>query len=103
MGKLHKVAERNALTPEKPICVQVEGRSIALFDLGETCRAVDDECTHAGGNLSEGEVEAGIVTCPWHGARFDLATGKALSAPASEPVTAYPVRIEHGSIWIELD
>jgi nitrite reductase/ring-hydroxylating ferredoxin subunit len=103
MGKLHKVAERSALAPGKPLCVEVEGRTIALFDLGGSCRAVDDACTHAGGNLSEGEVEDGQVICPWHGARFDLETGAALTAPASNAVRSYPVKIEGTAIWIEVD
>ena len=105
MGTLHKAAERSALTPGRPICVQVAGRAIALFDLGgpDACRAVDDECTHAGGNLSEGEVEEGVVTCPWHGARFDLTTGEVLSGPAERPVRSYPVRIQGAEIWLEID
>lgn len=103
MGKLTRVADRSALSPGRPICVQVEGRSIAIFDLGGSCRAVDDECTHAGGNLSEGEVEDGVVTCPWHGARFDLATGEVLSPPAGSPVKSYPVKIEGQAIWLEVD
>ena len=103
MGKLHKVADRSALSPGKPICVQVDGRSIALFDLGGTCRAVDDECTHAGGNLSEGEVDGGVVTCPWHGARFDLASGQPLSPPASSPVRTYPVKIQGSEVWLEIE
>jgi nitrite reductase/ring-hydroxylating ferredoxin subunit len=103
MGKFHRVADRASLAPGKPLCVQVEGRSIALFDLGGTCRAVDDECTHAGGNLSEGEVENEIVTCPWHGARFDLQTGAVLSGPAGSPVKSYPVKIEGAAVWVEVD
>ena len=99
----HKVAERSSLTPERPLCVEVAGRAIAIFDVGGACRAVDDECTHAGGNLSEGEVDGGVVTCPWHGARFDLATGAVLSGPAGRAVKSYPVRIEGSAIWLEVD
>ena len=102
MGKFQQVAERSAVSPGKPLCVHVDGRAIAIFDLGGTCRAVDDECTHAGGSLSEGEVEGGIVTCPWHGARFDLSTGAVLSGPAGSPVRSYPVRIEGSGIWLDV-
>ena len=102
MGKLQKVAERSAVAPGKPICVQVEGRSIAIFDVDGIVRAVDDECTHAGGNLSEGEVDACVVTCPWHGARFDLTTGAVLSGPARGAVKSYPVKIEGSGIWLEI-
>ena len=103
MGKLQKVAERSAVAPGKPLCVQVDGRSIAIFDVGGTLHAVDDECTHAGGNLSEGEVDECVVTCPWHGARFDLSTGAALSGPARNAVKSYPVRLEGSGIFLEVD
>ena len=103
MGKVQQVADRSEVSPGRPLCVKVDGRSIAIFDLGGTCLAVDDECTHAGGNLSEGVVENGIVTCPWHGARFDLATGAVLTGPAGSPVKSYPVRIEGSGIWLDVD
>jgi len=103
MGKFHQVADRSAVSPGHPICVRVEGRAIAIFDVAGSCRAVDDECTHAGGNLSEGEVEDSTVICPWHGARFDLATGAVLSGPAGSPVKSYPVRIEGSGIWVDVD
>jgi nitrite reductase/ring-hydroxylating ferredoxin subunit len=99
----HEVGQRSSLTPERPLCVQVNGRSIAIFDVGGACLAVDDECTHAGGNLSEGAVDGGVVTCPWHAARFDLATGAVLSGPARTAVKSYPVRIEGSAIWLEVD
>ncbi|MFN0009270.1 MAG: Rieske (2Fe-2S) protein [Planctomycetota bacterium] len=99
----HEVGERASVTPERPLCVAVGGRSIAIFDVGGDCLAIDDECTHAGGPLSEGEVEGGVVTCPWHGARFDLSTGAVLSGPAGSAVKSYPLRIEGSAIRIEVD
>jgi len=99
----HEVGDRSSVSPGRPICVQVGGRSIAIFDVGGACLAVDDECTHAGGNLSEGDVDGSVVTCPWHGARFDLATGAVLTGPAKSAVKSYPVRIEGSAIWLEVD
>jgi 3-phenylpropionate/trans-cinnamate dioxygenase ferredoxin subunit len=103
MGKLHKIADRSALAPDKPLCVQVEGRPIALFDLAGNCYAIDDTCTHAGGPLSEGEVEDGAVVCPWHGARFDLRSGAVLAPPAGSAVRSYPVKIQGREVWVEVD
>jgi nitrite reductase/ring-hydroxylating ferredoxin subunit len=103
MTQLHRVADRSAVSSGKSLCVQVDGRSIALFELDGTVLALDDTCTHAGGPLSEGEVEEGGVVCPWHGAKFDLRTGAALGPPASSPVKSYPVRIQGQEIWVELD
>lgn len=83
-------------------CVEVEGRRIALFRDGERIYAVDDECTHQGAPLSEGSAEDGEVECPWHGSRFDLATGEVREDPADEPVTSYPVRVQDDDVEVEL-
>lgn len=82
--------------------VQVAGRLIALWHLGDTVLATDDTCTHEKASLSEGslDVEAGQVECPRHGARFDLRTGKALTLPAYKPLRTYPVRIRDGQIEV---
>jgi len=103
MGTRHKVTDLASLPPGKATCVQAAGRAIALFNLGGRLHAVDDACTHAGGNLSEGEVDGTVVTCPWHGATFDLATGAALSAPARENVRCYPVHVQGQDVLLELD
>lgn len=102
MGTRHKVAELSALPPGKSLCVQAGGKAIALFNLGGKLHAVDDACTHAGGNLSEGEVEGTVVTCPWHGATFDLETGAALSPPARGNVKCHPVHVQGADILVEI-
>jgi nitrite reductase/ring-hydroxylating ferredoxin subunit len=71
----------------------VEGQKIALFRVGEAFHALSDTCTHRGGPLSEGTVEGAEVTCPWHGARFDIKTGAVLGPPAGREVRSYPVRV----------
>jgi len=103
VGRLTKLVSRTDVTAGKPACLKVEGRSIALFEVEGAYLAIDDECTHAGGPLSEGEVVGGCVVCPWHGARFDLRTGAVLEAPAEQPVRSYPVSLQGGDLWIELD
>jgi nitrite reductase/ring-hydroxylating ferredoxin subunit len=51
--------------------------------------------------LSEGRVEAGVVTCGWHGWRFDLRSGACLNKSWAA-VPTYPLRIEQGEVWIGL-
>lgn len=102
MGKLEKVADLSALSPGQAMCVQAGGKAIALFNVGGTCYALDDACTHVGGNLSEGEVDGDTVTCPWHGARFDLKSGACLGPPAQTPVKAYPLQIRGQDILIDI-
>ena len=69
----------------------------------EKCfHALSDTCTHRGGPLSEGTVEGAEVTCPWHGARFDIKTGAVMGPPAGREVRSYPVRVTGADIEIEV-
>jgi len=102
MGRLFKVAELKDVPAEAAMVAQVDGRTVALFNVDGTLYAVDDTCTHEGGPLSEGEVDGTIVTCPWHGACFDLTTGEVLEPPAAEGVARYEVRVEGDDVKIEI-
>jgi nitrite reductase/ring-hydroxylating ferredoxin subunit len=65
-----------------------------------TYYAVGDTCTHRGGPLSEGDVQGTRVTCPWHGADFDLKTGAVLrAASAQKRVPSYKVVVEGEELW----
>ena len=101
MGTLAKVAEKKDLPAGKAIAVDVHGKQIAIFNVNGQYYAIDDTCTHAGGTLSEGEVEGTVVTCPWHGATFNITNGAVLSDPAPEGVKSYKVHIEGEDIKIE--
>ena len=81
---------------------KVEGQKIALFRVGQAFHALSDTCTHRGGPLSEGTVEGAEVTCPWHGARFDIKTGAVMGPPAGREVRSYPVRVTGADIEIEV-
>ncbi len=102
MGQLIKVAEANDVPPGTAKAVVAEGRRIALFNSGGGCFAIDDSCTHRGGPLSEGEVAGTVVTCPLHGATFDITTGNVVGPPASEAVISYPVHVDGNDIKVEL-
>ncbi len=101
MGQLIKVAETNEVPPGTAKAVDLEGRPVALFNIDGTYYAIADTCTHRGGPLSEGEVEGTIVTCPLHGATFDVTTGNVLGPPASEGVARYNVEVEGNDIKVE--
>lgn len=102
MGNLVKVASKNDLSNGKGMCVEHEGKRIAVFNVDNQYYAIDDECTHAGGSLSEGPLEGCKVTCPWHGAEFDIKTGEALAAPAFDAVKSYKVKVEGEDIKVEV-
>ena len=100
---LHKVATIHDPPPGSARAVQVAGRSIALFNVEGTLHAIDNDCTHDGAPLSEGTVDDGCVVCPWHGAQFDLSSGKALTPPAVEDVHSYKILMAGEDILIEIE
>jgi nitrite reductase/ring-hydroxylating ferredoxin subunit len=100
MGQLIKVAETKEVPPGTAKAVDVEGRAVALFNVDGTYYAIADTCTHRGGPLSEGGVEGTVVTCPWHGATFDVTTGNVLGPPAAEGVAHYNVQVEGSDIKV---
>ena len=78
------------------------GRVVAVFLSEGKTYAVDDRCSHAEASLSEGDVFDTEVECPLHGAVFDLASGEALTLPATRPVATYPTRTEQGKVWVKM-
>jgi 3-phenylpropionate/trans-cinnamate dioxygenase ferredoxin subunit len=80
----------------------VGGRQIAVARIGSAIYALADECTHSACELSEGVIEDGCVLCPCHGSEFDLATGEALSLPATEPVECFKVRVDGDDFYVSL-
>ena len=102
MAALMTVAKTGEVPPGQAKFVDVNGTPVALFNIGGTYYAIDDTCPHSGGPLSEGEVQGTAVTCPWHGAQFDVTSGKVLTPPADEGVKSYPVRVEGDEIKLEV-
>lgn len=65
--------------------------------------ALDGICTHEDLPLDGGEVDDGILECPWHGARYDVCTGRVCALPATRPLLTYPVRIDaDGTVYVTL-
>ena len=96
------VAKASEVADQSGTCVEVGGKRIALFNRGGQFYAIDDDCTHQGGPLSEGMVEGTVVTCPWHGATYDISTGNVLGPPAPTGVARYNVRVTGEAIEIEV-
>jgi len=64
--------------------------------------AIEDVCTHDGGELDQGWLEGCRIMCPRHGAFFDVTTGAALTLPAVMPVATFKVRLEGNDIFVEV-
>ena len=89
------------LAPGQALAVEVNGKRIALCNVDGAYYAIDDECPHRSALLSEGELTGKLITCPQHGAVFDVTTGDVLEGPAGEGVARYNVRVAGSAIEIE--
>jgi len=91
------------LAPGEHRVVDVDGTQVAVFNLDGEFYAIEDVCTHDGGQLTGGSVEGAEIVCPRHGARFCIRTGEALTAPAYEPTAKLPVRVTDGTLEVRDD
>lgn len=96
-----RVASKAELSQPGCRVYYVEGHTLALFSTEAGLFAVDNRCPHMGFPLDRGTVYDGILTCHWHHARFDLASGGAFDLFADD-VRAYPVFIEGDDVWVDL-
>ena len=97
------VARKSAIAPGDMTRVVVDGVPVLLCNVDGDIFAVEDVCTHDGGELHGGELDGCRIMCPRHGAFFDVTTGKALTLPAVSPLPTYPVTIEGDDISVDVD
>jgi nitrite reductase/ring-hydroxylating ferredoxin subunit len=83
------------------LVAHVDGHTLALFSDGDDVRAVDNRCPHMGFPLHRGTLSGGILTCHWHHARFDVATGGTFDQWADE-LRVFPVELRNGDVWVDL-
>jgi 3-phenylpropionate/trans-cinnamate dioxygenase ferredoxin subunit len=84
------------------LAVVVDDTPVAVARDGEDWYAIYNVCSHEEIPLDEGELEDGEIECWLHGSRFDLRTGKPTSLPATEPVAIYPVKVEDGDVFVDV-
>jgi 3-phenylpropionate/trans-cinnamate dioxygenase ferredoxin subunit len=98
-----RVCARSELLPGEHRVVWDGDVAIAVFNIDGELYAVEDVCTHDGGDLATGELYGYEIECPRHGARFDVRSGAVLSPPAYEPIAKFPLKIESDSIFTRDD
>ncbi len=81
--------------------VSVDGKAVAVANVGGEFHAMDNTCLHRGGPLGDGPLEGKIVTCPWHGWQYDVTTGKVSQNPAVG-VACYRVEVRGEDIFVDL-
>ncbi len=103
MSKLVKIAATTDVPPGTGKAVEIEGKSIALFNVAGTSHAIDNTCPHEGGPLGEGELQGEVVTCPWHNTEFNVRTGAALGPLTDDDVRKFPVKVQGTDVLVELE
>ena len=98
------VAKTSEIPDPGSMLVEVGERLVVLIHAAGHFYALDDICTHDGGPLSEGPIDAEekTIACPRHGAKFDIRNGEALTMPATKPTRSHDVKVESGQILVRL-
>jgi 3-phenylpropionate/trans-cinnamate dioxygenase ferredoxin subunit len=98
-----RVCATAELLPGEHRVVDVDGVMIVVFNLDGEVYALEDVCTHDGGELASGTVHGHEIECPRHGARFDIRTGEVTCPPAYAPTAKFPVQVEAGAVFTRDD
>ena len=97
-----EIAQVDDIDADEAKSCRVGNLLIALYNVGGTFYATSDICTHAHAHLSDGYIEDDIVECPLHQGRFHIPSGKAISAPVTEDVLTYPVKVDGSKVLVEV-
>ena len=95
-----RVGETRDITAGSGRIVEAGGRPVAVFNVDGAFYAIDNESPHRGGPLGDGRLAGAVVTCPWHGYRYDVRTG-AHQLNAAFHVPCYPVTVEGGVVYVD--
>lgn len=99
MGEFKTIANKSEIPPGQGKIFEIDGNSIAIWNLSGNFYAFQSVCPHRGGPVGEGEMEGNVITCPWHGWSFDVTTGVSPINPAAK-LTCYQVQVEGEQIKV---
>lgn len=102
MSDLERVARLADLPDGGRLSIEVNELPALLIHAAGRIYCIEDVCTHDGQPLTNGPVANGEITCPRHGARFDLATGAVRCMPATEPIRTFPVEVRGDDIYVKV-
>ena len=83
--------------------VNVGGREIALYTVGDAVYATDNLCTHGSARLCNGFLDGHEIECPLHQGKFDVRDGRPLCEPVTEALRSYPVKVEGRRVYLRID
>lgn len=98
-----RVASAEDVAPDELTAVSTDRGPVVLARVEDRIYALEDRCSHQDYPLSAGELEDGEVECVFHGARFDLCTGRATRLPAVAPVRTFEVEVRDGGVYLRLE
>ena len=81
--------------------LQLDGKTVAVANVGGKLFVINNTCLHRGGPLGEGDLKGQVVTCPWHGWQYDVTTGRVATNPAVG-VETYPVEVRGDDIYVDI-
>ena len=97
-----QVSDTTDIESESSVSIEVNGIDILICNTEEGFFAVQDLCTHAFTPLCGGHIQGILISCPLHGAVFNLKTGEVMSPPAFEELKTFQLKIEGTSISVEI-
>lgn len=101
MGEFIKVARMADILPGERLHYDFAEESVIILNVGGTFYCIADVCSHDDGPLGDGEVVGYEITCPRHGARFDVRNGRVLCLPATSPIPSYTVKLVDGDVYVQ--
>ena len=101
MANFVKVCKTTDVREGSGRSMDVNGKSVAVFNIEGNFYAINDICGHRGGPLGEGELDGKTVVCPWHGWRYDVTTGANELVP-DLPTNRYDVKVEGEDVLVDL-
>jgi naphthalene 1,2-dioxygenase system ferredoxin subunit len=96
------IASKDDVPEDDVMGIDINTKSIALYQVDGEIFATDNICTHGNARLCDGFLEGHEIECPLHQGKFDIRNGKAMCAPLTEDIQIYPVKIEGGRVFVEI-
>jgi nitrite reductase/ring-hydroxylating ferredoxin subunit len=97
------VGKASDIPEGKLMHIPAAGKEILVANVEGKYYAMNNICNHAGAELHEGELTGKELTCPWHGAKWDVTTGNLIWFPQKlNPEESFKVNLENGTVYVEV-
>ena len=103
MAELTKICPISEIAEGTVKSFEVGNNVVAVYNVGGTFYATDNECTHGAASLAEGILEDDIIECTLHFGAFNVKTGEAVQAPCFTALRTYKVVVQDGQVMVDLD